>query len=95
MKAWVSLATAISILCVAGCMSDRTKGMTEACQGLLEQGERQDAGTFIRDAEAHISSLDKPRNKASAYLLDLQDPDAGVYRPALEQCLWRLKSRLQ
>lgn len=79
-------------LVVTGCVGDRTKNMAQTCQGLLEQDERN-ARTFIQDAEKQIAMLGKPRNKITAYLHDLQDPDAMTHKSELEQCLWLLKSR--
>lgn len=76
-------------------MSDQTKNMAETCQDLLEQGDRSDVRSFIQDAEQQLSSLDKPQNKAATLLRNLQDPEAMAYKPALEQCLWLLKSRQQ
>lgn len=87
---WIVAAFALA---ATGCMSERTKNMAQTCQALLEQGGQANAKTFIQDAEHQLTALGKPRNKVTAYLRDLQDPDAMTYKPELEQCLWLLKSR--
>jgi hypothetical protein len=84
---------AVLVLGSTGCMSDQTRSMAETCQGLRERSDRSDVRSFIQDAEKQLSSLNKPQNKASIFLRDLQDPEAMTYKPALEQCLWLLKSR--
>ena len=88
-------ATTIVVFALAatGCVGDRTKNMAQACQGLLEEDGQRNARTFIQDAEKQIAMLGKRRNKFTAYLLELQDPDAMTHKAALEQCLWLLKSR--
>jgi hypothetical protein len=83
----------VFVLVVTGCVGDRTKNMAQACQSLLEQDGQRNARTFIQDAEKQIAMLGKPRNRFTAYLLGLQDPDAMTHKAALEQCLWLLKSR--
>ena len=93
MKLFVALIVAVLTLGITGCMSDKTKNMTATCQSLLERGDRSSVRTFIQDAEQQIASLDKPSNKVTAYLRDLQDPEAMTYKPELAQCLWLLKSR--
>ena len=93
MKLWTWLVAATLALAATGCASDRTQNMAEACQGLLEAGDSSSARAFIRDAEKQLSSLDKPGNKLTQFLRELQDPDAMNHKAALEQCLWLLKSR--
>jgi hypothetical protein len=93
MKAAIALITAAFVLAATGCIGERTKNMVQTCQGLLEQDGRANARTFIQDAEKQLAMLGKPRNKFTAYLHRLQDPDAMTHKAALEQCLWLLKSR--
>lgn len=93
MKSLATLFVAVSALSTTGCMSDKTRNMAETCQDLLAQGEPSEVRTFIQDAQQQLASLDKPGNKVTTYLRDLQDPDAMTHKPALEQCLWLLKSR--
>lgn len=93
MKHAIALIVVAFALAATGCVCDRTKNMAQACQSLLEEDGRRNARTFIQDAEKQIAMLGKPRNKVTAYLLGLQDPEAMTYKPALEQCLWLLKSR--
>ena len=93
MKLLIALIIAVLALGSTGCMSDKTKNMAETCQDLLEQSNPSDARTFIQDAREQIASLNKPQNKVTGYLRDLQDPEAVTYKPALEQCLWLLESR--
>ena len=93
MKPAIALIVVAFALAATGCIGERTKNMAQTCQGLLEQDGPQNARTFIQDAEKQLATLGKPRNKLIGYLRDLQDPDAMTYRPALEQCLWLLKSR--
>lgn len=92
--AWPMVAVAaVLAIGATGCTSERTRNMAETCQGLLEDGDQASARTFIRDAGKQLSSLNKPGNKLTGFLRDLQDPDAMVHKAALEQCLWMLKSR--
>lgn len=93
MKALPSLAIVALALGCSGCMGERTKQMARTCQDLLDRSDQSNARTFIRDAEAQLASLDKPGNKLVTYIRELQDPDAMTHKPALEQCLWLLKSR--
>lgn len=93
MKPATSLIVIAFALTATGCIGERTRAMARTCQGLLEQDAQPNARTFIRDAEKQLASLAKPRNKLTAYLRDLQDPEAMAYKPAIEQCLWLLKSR--
>lgn len=93
MKPSITLIVIAFALAATGCVGDRTKAMVQTCQSLLEQDGQTNARTFIQDAEKQIAVLGKPRNKVTAYLLELQDPEAMTYKPALEQCLWLLKSR--
>jgi len=93
MKTIYVLAVTALVLCSSGCMSDRTKNMANTCQDLLDQGDQTGLRTFIKDAEKQLASLNAPPNKLSAALRDIQDHDALTYKPALEQCLWQLKSR--
>ncbi len=93
MKPAMALIVIAFALAATGCIGERTQNMAQTCQGLLEQDGQPNARTFIQDAEKQLAALDKPRNKLTAYLRDLQDPDAMTYKPALEQCLWLLKSR--
>ena len=76
-----------------GCMSDRTKNMTDTCQNLLDQSDKSSARRFIRDADRQLEMLNKPQNRITKALRDIQDHDALTYKPALEACLWQLKSR--
>ena len=93
MKPAITWIVAAFALAATGCIGERTKNMAQTCQALLEQGGQQNARTFIHDAEQQLATLGKPRNKVTAYLRDLQDPDAMTHKPELEQCLWLLKSR--
>lgn len=93
MKPVIALIVTAFGLTATGCIGERTKNMTQTCQSLLEQDGQWNARTFIQDAEKQIALLGKPRNKFAAYLLELQDPEAMIHKPALEQCLWLLKSR--
>ncbi len=93
MKPAIALKFAAFALTATGCVGDRTKNMAQACQGLLLEDGQRNARTFIQDAEKQIAMLGTPRNKLTAYLLELQDPDAMTHKAALEQCLWLLKSR--
>ncbi len=93
MKLFVALIVSVLALGTTGCMSDQTKNMAETCQDLLEQSDPSDVRGFVEDAQEQLASLNKPGNKVTAYLRDLQDPEAMTYKPALEQCLWLLKSR--
>ena len=93
MKFFIALIVAVFALGSTGCMSDQTKNMAETCQDLLEHGDLSDVRTFIQDAQEQLASLNKPGNKVTTYLRNLQDPEAMTYKPALEQCLWLLKSR--
>lgn len=93
MKTLPAIVIAALVLGNAGCMADRTKNMAETCQAMLARNEQANATTFIRDAEAQLAALDKPSNKLGSWLRDLQDPEAMAHKPALEQCLWLLKSR--
>ena len=93
MKLFVALIVAVFALGITGCVSDKTKNMTATCQALLERGDRSGVTTFIQDAEQQIAALDEPSNKVTAYLRDLQDPEAMAYKHELAQCLWLLKSR--
>jgi len=93
MKRTLVLTMVAFALAATGCVGDRTQNMAQTCQRLLEQDGQTNARTFIQDAEKQIATLGKPRNKLTAYLLGLQDPEAMTYKPALEQCLWLLKSR--
>lgn len=92
MKLSTALIFTVAAVSCAGCMSDRTKSMAETCQDLLEQGDKSSIRTFIQDAQEQVESLDKPGNKVTAYMRNLQDPEALSYKPVLVQCLWRLKS---
>ena len=80
-------------LTATGCIGERTNNMAQTCRGLLERDGKTNARTFIQDAEKQLATLGKPRNKFTAYLMELQDPDAMTHKAALEQCLWLLKSR--
>lgn len=93
MKPAIALIVIAFALAATGCIGERTKNMAQTCQGLLEQDGTRNARTFIQDAEKQLATLGKPRNKFTAYLLELQDPDAMTHKAALEQCLWLLKSR--
>ena len=93
MKPAIAPITVAFALAATGCVGDRTQNMAQTCQRLLEQDGQANARAFIQDAEKQIATLGKPRNKFIAYLLSLQDPEAMTYKPALEQCLWLLKSR--
>ena len=93
MKLFIALIVTFLALGTTGCMSDQTKNMAETCQDLLDQGNLSDVRTFIQDAQEQLASLDKPGNRVTTYLRDLQDPEAMTYKPALQQCLWLLKSR--
>lgn len=81
------------ILGSSGCMSDRTKNMTDTCQNLLEHNDQSNARRFVRDAERQLEVLNKPQNRFTKVLRDIQDHDALTFKPALEECLWQLKSR--
>ena len=93
MKFFIALIILFTSLSVSGCMGDQTKNMAEACQNLLAQNDRSEVRAFIKDDEEHLAALNKPNNKVTAYLGNLQDPDAMTHKPALELCLWLLKSR--
>ena len=93
MKLSVALIILFTSLSISGCMGDRTKNMAEACQNLLVQNDRSEVRAFIKDGEKQLSALNKPHNEVTAYLRNLEDPDAMTHKPALEQCLWLLKSR--
>ena len=93
MKLFVALIILFTSLSISGCMGDRTKNMAEACQNLLLQNDRSEIRAFIKDGEEQLSALNKPHNEVTAYLRNLEDPEAMTHKPALEQCLWLLKSR--
>ena len=93
MKLFVALIILFTLLSISGCMGDRTKNMAEACQNLLVQNDRSEVRAFIKDGEKQLSALNKPHNEVTAYLRNLEDPEAMTHKPALEQCLWLLKSR--
>ena len=93
MKLSVALIILFTSLSISCCMGDRTKNMAEACQNLLVQNDRSEVRAFIKDGEKQLSALNKPHNEVTAYLRNLQDPEAMTHKPALEECLWLLKSR--
>lgn len=93
MKRLPVLLVSIFALASTGCMSDRTGRMAETCRSMLVREDLTGTRTFIRDAEAQLASLEGPANALMRYLRDFQDPDAMKHKPALEQCLWQLKSR--
>jgi hypothetical protein len=93
MKPALALIVPAIALAATGCIGERTKNMAQTCQALLAQGGQANAKTFIRDAEQQLAALGKPRNKVTAYLRELQDPEAMTHKAELEQCLWLLKSR--
>ena len=93
MKLFVALIILFTSLSISGCIGDQTKNMEEACQNLLVQNGRSEVQAFIKDVEEQLSALNRPNNEVTAYLRNLQDPEAMTHKPALEQCLWLLKSR--
>ena len=93
MKVFLALIVLFTSLSISGCIGDRTKNMAEACQNLLVQNDRSEVRAFIKDGEGQLSALNRPNNEITAYLRNLQDPDAMTHKPALEECLWLLKSR--
>jgi hypothetical protein len=76
-----------------GCVADRTRAMAASCQLLLDSSDQPAPRTFIHDAEQQLASLESPGNALTDFVRGLHDPDAMTYKPALEQCLWLLKSR--
>lgn len=93
MKSAIALIVVAFAFAATGCAGDRTRNMAQTCQRLLDEDGQTNARSFIQDAEKQIAMLGKPRNKLTAYLLGLQDPEAMTHKAALEQCLWLLKSR--
>lgn len=93
MKPTPALAIAFVALLATGCMNDRTRSMTQTCQSLLGDDDRSNDRRFIREAEQQLASLDKPGNRMTKAIRDLQDKDAMAYKSALRECLWMLKSR--
>lgn len=93
MKTFPALAIAALVLVQTGCTSNRTQGMATTCQSLLEQDETSSDRRFIREADKQLAALNEPSNKLTRALRDIQDKDALIYKPQLEQCLLMLKSR--
>ena len=93
MKPVYVLIIAVLLVAPTGCMSDRTRNMVTTCRNLLEQDDQSGVKKFIRDAEEQLASLEKPHNKIVIAVRDIQDQDAMTYKPALQECLWLLKSR--
>ena len=93
MKAFVASLIALLVVASTGCMGDQTRLMAESCQNMLYHDDLAGAKSFIRDAEEQVAALNGPQNKFTRLVRSLQDPQAMTFKPALEQCLWMLKSR--
>lgn len=93
MKSIYAVFIACLVLVSGGCVNNRTENMAATCQSLLDDNDQASNIRFIRDAEEQLASLNGPKSKLTAARLNLQDKDAMKYKPALEHCIWQLKSR--
>ena len=92
MRSFRAMSVAILALTCGGCAIDQTRTMSEACQQLLMTRDPSGTESFLRNAERRLEDLARPTSWLGKRLRELQDPDALEYKPALEQCVWRLKS---